>query len=414
MINVNFKLIINVVLFYLLFKTKQFFKKDDENEFIIRKFIKKRSFKNLSKKKFEKDLPEIIQYVKLLKENYFINKTHYHEILNPKVSFIATVHNKEKYLDSFISSIQNQDLKEFEIIFVDDFSTDNSIEIINKFKKNDKRISLIKNKNNKGALNSRYKGAIYSKGEYIIFVDSDDIILKKGIKKAYNHIKNFNLDMVEFHIIFDNITNIYINKCHYKFYDIIYQPTLSHVYYYNRNKVDEQNSALWNKLIKKDIVLKTLNNIGENYLNKKIIIENDVIILFSLFKNSNSFQYIDELGYYYFIQNNDSISNTKHEPKKANKIIYSIFTNIEFLYDYTKNTYFHKRFCLFKLIQSYEKFKICYPYVGNEYYFIKNVFNKLLDSKYFLLSDKIIITDIQTKLVNAIKNISMEKKTDKL
>ena len=257
-------------------------------------------------------------------------------------------------------------------------------------------------------MTSRYIGAIHSKGEYIIFVDSDDIILKKGIMKIYNYIKNYNLDMVEFHIIFDNITSIYINRCHYKFNDVIYQPILSQVYYYKNNKVDEQNTALWNKLIKKNIVSKTLNNIGENYLNKKIIIENDVIILFSLFRNSNSFQYIDELGYYYFIQNNDSISNTRHEPKKANKIIYSIFTNLEFLYDYTKNTYFHKRFCLFKLIQSYEKYKECYAYVNNDLYLINNVLNKLLETKYYLLSDKIIIKDIRAKLITKKSNITLK------
>jgi glycosyltransferase involved in cell wall biosynthesis len=154
---------------------------------------------------------------------------------------------------------------------------DNSIKIINEFEKKDKRIKLIKNKENNGALNSRYKGALYSKGEYIIFVDSDDIILKKGIDKAYNHIKNNNLDIVEFHSIFDNISNIYINRCHYLFYDVIYQPILSHVYYYKKNQVDEQNTALWNKLIKKNVALKALYNIGENYLNKKILIENDVI-----------------------------------------------------------------------------------------------------------------------------------------
>lgn len=319
MLNVIFRLIINVVLFYFLLITNKICKIENENELEIKKFIKKKAFKNLSKKNFEKDLPEIIQYVKLLRENYFNNIIYYNEILKPKVSFIASVFNKEKYLNSFISSIQSQDLKDFEIIFVDDCSKDNSIKIINEFKSKDKRIKLIKNKENKGALNSRYKGALYSKGEYILFVDSDDIILKNGIMKAYNHIKKYNLDMVEFHSIFDNITNAYINRCHYKFKDVIYQPILSHVYYYNKNTVDEQNTALWNKLIKKNIALKALYNIGEQYLNKEIVIENDVIILFSLLRNSNSFQYIDELGYYYFIQNNDSITNTRYEQKNQQK-----------------------------------------------------------------------------------------------
>ena len=303
-------------------------------------------------------------------------------------------------MNSFISSIQSQDLKDFEIIFVDDCSKDNSIQIINEFKSKDKRIKLMKNKENKGALNSRYKGALYSKGEYIIFVDSDDIVLKEGIMKAYIHIKRYNLDMVEFHSIFDNITNIYINRCHYKFNDVIYQPTLSHVYYYNKNKVDEQNTALWNKLIRKNTALKALYNIGEQYLSKEIIIENDVIILFSLLRNSKSFQYIDELGYYYFIQNNDSITNTRYERKKATKIIYSIFTNIEFLYENTKHNYFDKRFCLYKLIQAYGRYKMNFELMSTDFFLIINILNKLLKSKLFLLSDKDIIKNIKKNLAN--------------
>jgi len=400
MLNIIFRLIINVVLFYFLFITNKIYKKENENEFEIKKFIKKKAFKNLSKKQFEKDLPEIIKYVKLLRENYINNIIYYNEILKPKVSFIASVFNKEKYLNSFISSIQSQDLKDFEIIFVDDCSKDNSIQIINEFKSKDKRIKLMKNKENKGALNSRYKGALYSKGEYIIFVDSDDIVLKEGIMKAYIHIKRYNLDMVEFHSIFDNITNIYINRCHYKFNDVIYQPTLSHVYYYNKNKVDEQNTALWNKLIRKNTALKALYNIGEQYLSKEIIIENDVIILFSLLRNSKSFQYIDELGYYYFIQNNDSITNTRYERKKATKIIYSIFTNIEFLYENTKHNYFDKRFCLYKLIQAYGRYKMNFELMSTDFFLIINILNKLLKSKLFLLSDKDIIKNIKKNLAN--------------
>lgn len=67
-----------------------------------------------------------------------------------------------------------------------------------------------------------------------------------------------------------------------------------------------------------------------NYLNERIIIENDVIILFALFRNSKSFQYIDELGYYYYIGNNNSISNTLCDPIKSNEIIHSIYFIIIF------------------------------------------------------------------------------------
>lgn len=400
--NYLFQLTINLILFYVLIKSLKVEKEKQIENKIIR-FIKYKFNKYLSRKNFEKDLPQIIHYVKLLKKGFFKNEIFFPEIVKPKISFVSSVYNKEKYLSSFISSIQNQDLKDFEIILVDDYSTDKSIQKINEFQSKDKRIKLIKNIKNQGALNSRYKGAMFSKGEYIIFVDSDDIVLKEGIMKAYNHIKSNNLDMVEFNSIYDNVTEIYINRNYYKYRDIIYQPILSHIYYYQKNKGDEQNTALWDKLIKKDVALKSLKNIGENYLSKNIIIENDVIILFSLFRNADSFQYIDELGYYYFFQNSDSITNTRYNPQKAKKIIYSIFTNIEFLYDFTNKNNFDKRFCIFKLIQAYKRYEICLQFIDNEFNLIKNVLNKLLESQYISVNDKVIIKSIQTNITNILK-----------
>ena len=84
-------------------------------------------------------------------------------------------------------------------------------------------------------------------------------------------------------------------------------------------------------IVKLLIILPIIIYIGLKFLNKKIIIENDVIILFSLLRNSKSFQYIDELGYYYFRNNNDSFLNTIDDKNKANRII-NINSQIYFLF----------------------------------------------------------------------------------
>ena len=212
-----------------------------------------------------------------------------------------------------------------------------------------------------GSLYTRYNGALFSQGDYIIFVDSDDLVLKNGIINTYNQMKKKNLDMAEFNSIFHNNTeHIFISRRYYKFTNIIYQPILSYVYYYRNKEVIELNTALWDKLVKREIVLKSFKYIGSQYLNEKIIIENDVIILFAFFKNSNSFQYIDELGYYYHIQNKDSITGTRYEPYKSNQIVHSIFYNIKFLFDITKNTTFDKALVMYKLKQGYNRYKICF------------------------------------------------------
>lgn len=75
---------------------------------------------------------------------------------------------------------------------------------------------------------------------------------------------------------------------------------------------------LWNKLIKRKIVNKAFKWIEEKYLKEKIIIHNDLIILFSLLKNANSYKYIDELGYYYYKSNKNSASSSWKNNKISN------------------------------------------------------------------------------------------------
>lgn len=401
MIFINYKKKLSILSFLiLLFLCVMIQKSDNKNiENKLNRYIKYKSKCKLKYYDFEKELPAIKNYLKLLKENYFKIKEYKLKTDKPKVSFIASVYNKEKYLSRFISSIQNQDLQDYELIIVDDYSNDKSTEVIDKFKNKDYRMQLIENKKNMGSLYTRYIGSLYSKGEYIIFLDSDDIILKEGILKAYNHIKRKKLDMIEFHSVFEmNESFIYISRRYYKYSDIIYQPILSYIYYFRDNEGVELNTALWDKLIKKESVLKSFSYIGENNINKKIFVENDVVILFALFKNSNSFQYIDELGYYHFFNNNDSITNTRYEPKNANRIIYSIFYNIKILFEITENTFLDKLFSVFKLEQGYNTYKICLKYMNSEYKLIKIVLNEFLDSKYISLNHKKIIKNIKKEI----------------
>jgi glycosyltransferase involved in cell wall biosynthesis len=275
-----------------------------------------------------------ILYAKSIKEEK-VNIISYNKtFLNPKISFIVSVFNKEKYLKSFISSIQKQDLKEIEILFIDDFSIDKSYKIINNFKKRDKRIKFIKNKKNMGSLYSRAIGANLAKANYVIFLDSDDIILKEGILNAYNHIKKHNLDIVQFLSIHQKNEIIFTTKHYYKYRNIIKQPILSYIFNFNYTGV-EKNGMLWDKLVKKKVVLNSLKYIGKKYIQDRIIIENDVILLYAIFKMANSYQFLKTFGYYYFETNEGSIQNTWNNPKKANEIVYSLLMNIKFLYEKT-------------------------------------------------------------------------------
>jgi len=107
---------------------------------------------------------------------------------NPKVSIIMPVYNAEKFLDEAINSLLNQSLEDFELIIIDDQSTDHSLSIIRKYKKKDKRIVFLRNKQNLGCVNTRNKGLKIAKGKYIAVMDSDDVSLKDRLEKQVKYL----------------------------------------------------------------------------------------------------------------------------------------------------------------------------------------------------------------------------------
>lgn len=112
-----------------------------------------------------------------------------------KVSIIIPVYNAEMYIRETLKSVVEQTISEIEIIIVNDGSTDNSQKIIDEYCKNDKRIISLVQKN-LGPGSARNNGIINSTGEYICFVDSDDLLPKNSIEIRYNLAKSKDVDVV--------------------------------------------------------------------------------------------------------------------------------------------------------------------------------------------------------------------------
>lgn len=106
------------------------------------------------------------------------------------ISIIVPVYNIDAYISDCITSILNSTYPEYELIIVNDGSIDSSLEIITKFQKNDSRISII-NQDNSGLSVARNNGLDYSNGDYITFIDGDDVIspvyIETLIKLAHKH-----------------------------------------------------------------------------------------------------------------------------------------------------------------------------------------------------------------------------------
>lgn len=104
-----------------------------------------------------------------------------------KVSIIVPVYNSEKYLDKCITSILRQTFEDFELILIDDGSSDKSALICDAYAKGDQRITAIHIPNG-GVSNARNQGMDMARGEYMAFVDSDDYIDETYIKELYKNI----------------------------------------------------------------------------------------------------------------------------------------------------------------------------------------------------------------------------------
>jgi len=108
--------------------------------------------------------------------------------MKPEISVIMPAHNSKKFLRESVESILNQTFKDFELIIINDCSTDSSLRIIKSYK--DKRIKLINNKKNLGTVKSRNVGLKAAKGKYIAILDSDDISYPKRLEIQFNYLEN--------------------------------------------------------------------------------------------------------------------------------------------------------------------------------------------------------------------------------
>lgn len=111
-----------------------------------------------------------------------------------RISVIVPVYNAERYLDKCIASILAQSFSDFELVLINDGSTDNSGEICNNFAKKDSRIKVI-HKENGGASSARNAGMEIAAGDYIAFVDCDDYVETDFLEQLYKIIANTDSDL---------------------------------------------------------------------------------------------------------------------------------------------------------------------------------------------------------------------------
>ena len=324
---------------------------------------------------------ELIKYDKL-DLTRFKNKF-FPVIEKPKISLIITVYNQKNYILKIYSCILDQSFKEIEIIFIDDKSTDNSFLIIEKLMLKDKRIVFLKNKKNRGQFFSRNKGVLKSKGEYVIIIDPDDLLLNDILIKCYDFAKRYKLDIVQFYHIMGDVKNnelIIINNKS----EIAFQPDTNNLFFLYDTRY------LWDKLIRRSIFVKSIYFMKRKFKYERFIIHNDETACFGIFKSAYSYGQLEEIGYFY---NRDILNSTTKKnffPENINGRFHSLFAIMDYYYEQSENNIFEKtkggyRFFEYRIVRKYES-KIKYLTEGFEY--INLVLDKYINNTYINTKQK--------------------------
>lgn len=248
---------------------------------------------------------------------------------NPEVSIIIPVYNARDSIAKCIDSIINQTFLNFEVILVNDGSTDDTLSVLLKYEHDYENIRVI-NKRNEGVAVTRNKAIFEAKGKYIMFIDNDDFIDKDYIETFYKEIELRNADIIVggYRRVSEKkeLFKVRLTDTDWDKYIVI---------------------SPWAKIYRRDFIIE--NNI--EFLN--YILGEDVYFNLVAYSKTKSVWCIPYIGYNWF-DNHESISNTAHKGFKKEADILFLFnqldSKIDLRDDYTK--YYLKRFYIYYLLYS--------------------------------------------------------------
>ena len=236
----------------------------------------------------------------------------------PKITIVIPVYNEEKYIKNVLKSIQLQTLKEVEILFIDDKSTDKSVKKILGFKKEDPRIRLIKNVKNRGILYNRIYGGLQARGDYVSFIDADDLfanpqILEMSYQKCLEHNLDilefdyfggrFNINTLEFRDVF-----LFTNE-NKKLYDkVYYQPEIKKKFFYQQGTEDILAGIVYNKIYSHKLIEKMADYIGIEFWNQHFIYMEDFLMVFAIARNAERVMLLGYGGIFHWYENPEGMT----------------------------------------------------------------------------------------------------------
>ena len=241
-----------------------------------------------------------------------------------EISVIMPVYNIEKYLSEAVESILSQTFSDFELIILDDKSTDNTLSVAKKYAEQDKRIKIIELEEHQKQGLGRNRGIQEAKGNYIMFLDGDDIARPQFLEKLYNGITQADADiaMCKFQTLDDKTKKISdehpfgaiknlpkdVAKNGFSPFDI-------------QSQIFTIPNIVWNKIYKKQYL--TDNNLK---LPGVITMCEDIIFGLNATLRAKKLVYVDENLLYYRINRPKASSGGRDEAYFDNFTMYEILT----------------------------------------------------------------------------------------
>ena len=227
--------------------------------------------------------------------------------MEDKITIILPTYNIENYVDECIQSVLNQTYKNFELIIIDDGSTDHTLDKCKKFL-NDKRIKII-SQANQGVSKARNVGIENALGNFIAFIDGDDILSKKYLETLLNNTIRASADMA----ICQYVTDIdkLENRSTLVKNEILSKSNLETLII----KKQFQDCYVWNKLFKKSIIRD--NNIKFPI---GITIWEDIYFVFCYLEHCNEITIINQSLYYYRSRENSAVNQSETVKKTMDKL----------------------------------------------------------------------------------------------
>lgn len=290
------------------------------------------------------------------------------------LSIIIPAFNSEKYIGKCLESIVNQNYNNYEVIIVNDGSTDNTEKICKNIIKDNNKFKII-NKINGGVSSARNEALKISTGKYIWFIDSDDYIEKDAFKIIYEKIDN--VDVLAF-----GYEQIYKTKQTYKFKERKIDQDKA-IKYMFLNKIFI--GALWNKVIKREII-------EQIRFDERISFGEDLLFQYYTLKSSKKIKIINNILYHYVIRDGGICKSSDIDKKIQGIYVTDIILKENFddrkIKNYAIIKYVNINILVLMQYKEYKK--------NNEYY------NRLSKNLKKYIKDYIFSKDY---IINKIKNL---------